>query len=520
MHRLLCEKYRPFLATRPGRSVVSRNFWDIPTKVDYLLALLFPYDSDAPQLIWLEIKVADKIPDQYWDGVLHVLPPLSAHAVVSSNETLRRIRFTLDPFVLREELPKKRRHNTLRHKDKMYHHFFPFDKDQAKQGNRCLENLRAGYSYTGSVRSWQPSEKNGDQIVVLESVRWGPENKQYYPSITLSDLRWSFEEISGPKNTLLASKPNPYNLRQSNDWVRAVRVSSLYEVEVEDINEFQEIKVAPDHVIFSEFNNVCPMAHQLGFSLCIRETSSSQTIGEATENETNEHWLGKGQLALITEMNIKSKHWGGVNCAKWETGQDQSFIVAREDKEGITAQQVESLVQYYQEVLSAEIKKMKKGSKAQPGKEVRPNQAARKKFVEDYLMPEQFCKFFEELKQKKLLEGDKSWANAVPPLPREFVKPEPERLATAQGEGNSGEEAGLGKQSNPKETLKATKPLGKASSPTEKALQLVESITTSEDLGKGKEDGQVRGGPAEGKKRGRKAKRKRDNYEVDTDKSE
>jgi hypothetical protein len=119
---------------------------------------------------------------------------------------------------------------------------------------------------------------------------------------------------------------------------------------------------------------------------------------------------------------MESLHWGGRDEGKWETHTDQPFLVARADKEDITAPQVEALHHYYIEDLCHEFGRHRTKEETQhsiydfgPSDELRQSRSYREKFINEYLPSRNFEDRFEKVKQKKLAEGDLSWNDATPP---------------------------------------------------------------------------------------------------------
>jgi hypothetical protein len=129
----------------------------------------------------------------------------------------------------------------------------------------------------------------------------------------------------------------------------------------------------------------------------------------------------KKQFALVMETGIDSPIWGNTESKTWDTTLVHPLMVARGDKEDITANQVGGLCQYCQEVLERKMPMMAKS----------PDRASRVKFINNYLRFSKFEGFFEKLKQKKLAAGDLSWKNAFPPQPSIKTLPDADGQITA-----------------------------------------------------------------------------------------
>jgi hypothetical protein len=132
-------------------------------------------------------------------------------------------------------------------------------------------------------------------------------------------------------------------------------------------------------------------------------------------------------------------NWGKVRYIPewWKTGneKDSSLIIAREDKEDLTMQQVEALI-LYTDSLMPEIKQLhyerpptatkNETNVVQVPATIRQ---ARELFISQHMNSKAFNKFFEKVKQEKLAAGDLSWADSTPPQPSKAT------VSQAEGDG-------------------------------------------------------------------------------------
>jgi hypothetical protein len=234
LHRLLCSVYRPFLATRPKRRVVRVEQTDYI--FDYKLALLFPFEAEEPELIWVEVQVDIDDPEKDWEG--HMLdrssnPSSEMHEIPLPNEEGIALEFNLDKYVPRDTHPESMvvTWEHLFAKNRNLQDFWPFGENESEVGNQCLEKLNEGYSFTGHCSSRYPPKDHGNQVVMrCERVSdYSRKEGKCYHDVTLTDLRLAFNHFSRHNNTFEGAKPNEFYIRQNTDWVKVVKLSSHYE---------------------------------------------------------------------------------------------------------------------------------------------------------------------------------------------------------------------------------------------------------------------------------------------------
>lgn len=396
---------------------------------EYKLALLFPFKRKRPELIWMEVKVEKDNSKGSQVGGLLQLPSSPLY------EFVRPLRDELgsDPEFNPRRLGLEQWESFSRD-GRQFSRVFPYQlkNDSTRKGQECLKTLNRGYSCTANSEDEKPPEHNGNQVV----MRYEPDTQyarkpedgwisQYY-DVTLADLRIAFDHFTRNNDTFEGNKANDYYVRRSADWVKVVKVSSRYEVEIEGKSLYQEMEVTSDHDVFSTSDG-CSIAKHMGFPLrLMRREAAPWQPEQLKEHKIKRHWLSKEHYALLVNTSSQSWDWGTVDLEKWETGIDSPFMVAREDKRHLTPPQFEALVNYIEKHLMARINYFR--SKApgpikatQTGPTPQHPNAYDRYMIFRHIRPcrgakvDHFKEFFEQLKQEKMAAGDVSWTDATPP---------------------------------------------------------------------------------------------------------
>jgi hypothetical protein len=105
----------------------------------------------------------------------------------------------------------------------------------------------------------------------------------------------------------------------------------------------------------------------------------------------------------MREMDTKTeKAWGEPDLNVW--GRVSSVLLVREDREGITSQQIEAFYEFCRSEVAPPAYKASKMA-----------QATKELMLRKYLRGDMFDKFFTKFKEHKLRAGDLSWTDAGNP---------------------------------------------------------------------------------------------------------
>lgn len=163
-----------------------------------------------------------------------------------------------------------------------------------------------------------------------------------------------------------------------------------------------------------------------------RQPKSRKTEGYfmSTEDKRFDPYENLEVMQLMVDADTKSELWGRVD-AKWYSQLFGSIVlVVRPPSEDLTVNQLEALCYYSKKNLIPKMESMldpedclvDSDDDLENHDNLIPPKVKREEFRHEYLLSGKFERFFEKLKQKKLEEGDASWADTVSPRPPRVVE--------------------------------------------------------------------------------------------------
>jgi hypothetical protein len=155
--------------------------------------------------------------------------------------------------------------------------------------------------------------------------------------------------------------------------------------------QYTEVAISRYHPLFSHNHGTSGISTLLGFPLLVKRLQPNPIWVERMNNRPNHLKFGlyENLEACFLMINHDAKSTSGD---PWDKGICPTVLVARQDMKDLTVHQVEVLIGFCDTLL--------------------------KKWItgQDALLLNKFADFFEEFKQKKLVEGDATWADVtVPP---------------------------------------------------------------------------------------------------------
>jgi hypothetical protein len=418
LHKLLCNKYQAFLATRPIPKDEDKEPDDV-MPVIYKAGILFPVDSNNPQLIWLKIHVFSEFDPEYhevecpeydhWENVQEDLSKyMKFGRGMGHKQGGQHLKIYMGDRALME---------------------FPLTKS--------FLALNAGYGSAehGSIAA-APWAGNLVVVNITESMvehptepeHYDPQTKENHNDVSLSDLRYIFDCLSRDNYIFESDKQNPYYIRKPGRWFKAVKICCDGEMKLEGKKKFTEVAISRYHPVFSRDSGVSGISKHLGFPLLVKRIPPNQNwnkkMTQLPENEQFSLYENPGAFSLMIDVEVASKHWQYAPRI-WDRGDDPTILVARKDMKDLTACPVEVLTKYCEHEVSWNMgvvmeKEMSDGVvfwevDEETGKPSIPTDGTRQKFIDDYLLSDKSANYFEEFKQNKILEGDATWADATLP---------------------------------------------------------------------------------------------------------
>jgi hypothetical protein len=418
LHKLLCSKYQAFLATRPIPKDEDKEPDDV-MPVIYKAGILFPVDSNNPQLIWLKIHVYSEFDPEYDE----VECPEYDH--------LENVQEGLSKYM---EFGRGMGHK----QGGQYLKIYMGDKALMECPlTKSFLALNAGYGSAehGSIAA-APWAGNLVVVNITESVvehptgpkHYDPATKENHNDVSLSDLRYIFDCLSRDNYIFESDKQNPYYIRKPGRWFKAVKICCDGEMKLEGKKKFTGVAISRNHPVFSRNSGVSGISNHLGFPLLVKRIPPNQNwnkkMTQLPENEQFSLYENPGAFSLMIDVEVASKHWQYAPKI-WDRGDDPTILVARKDMKDLTACQVEVLINYCQHEVSWNMgvvmeKEMSDGVgywevDEETGKPSIPTDGTRQKFIDDYLLSNKFANYFEEFKRNKISKGDPTWADATLP---------------------------------------------------------------------------------------------------------
>jgi hypothetical protein len=159
----------------------------------------------------------------------------------------------------------------------------------------CIQTSTEGYGSIQYQYDQSTQVRMGNRIFMRYELL-DPDSSwcSYFEDITLADLRLAFGHLAQFNDVFEGDEPNPFYLRRGRTWVKAVKISSCYEVEIEAKPIYGQVEIASDHAAFT-VETTCPMAKQIGFPLQYISGEHSQwRTRQLEKGQVKNHFLTKG----------------------------------------------------------------------------------------------------------------------------------------------------------------------------------------------------------------------------------
>ncbi|GFF71894.1 hypothetical protein IFM47457_05397 [Aspergillus lentulus] len=293
-HKLLCSRYRNFLASRPSE--------------DHWLGIWFPRDTAWPKLIWAPIYSPE------WGFHFPSFDPYLGpkHGLLSTI-----------PFV-----ENKRRTLELDHPLTIYYR--DYDTVINKSVHAAVEacpGMSTSYNMLGEyvVMSGQYGLKTGTA-------------DHAFKDMTLADFRHALDWFSTYFDDTVREIPS------GGSSVLAVKVSSPLEQNSSGRNLFTSVAIDRD---FPSTSNVSPLSQALGLPIRVCQLDPRADLtDEPSEEETS--WTNPYTQILMTEIDPESDNWGNTRRHVDIHG---SVLLRRLDEEDLDLATAEHMCFYCLEVL-------------------------------------------------------------------------------------------------------------------------------------------------------------------------
>lgn len=408
LHELLCEKYVSFIKNGPPQVVLEDG---VPIgAISYKLAILFPEDSNLPELIWVKCVsvVAQKEgfdePHRYDSVIQDICRYTYAPAPMSSIKCGNRV-----------------------------HIYVRNDIGHPKVGppmvpNECYDFLN--YGYTGSDvpggSAAGPSRYYGNLVAIRCRFTINPKlnvEERTCHNITLADLRHAYEFLSRDNKVFESDQRNPYYLRAKGEWSRAVKISCSGDMKFMGKKKYRMVDIHSSHPIHhqpAEGAHKIPVSWEMGFPLLVQKMNIDPNWLHETEKVDDPYRSNNLEMQFLN-VNI-SPHdkgfWFTLRHERWALKQHPTILVARQDKSELTTQHIESLALFLG--VHVALSPYCHDDYDKFGK------AGIEQITFNLLHSCQYELFFSELKAERVEGGDESWTNAAP-LPR-YPEMEPYEL--------------------------------------------------------------------------------------------
>ncbi|KAF4624123.1 hypothetical protein G7Y89_g14050 [Cudoniella acicularis] len=371
LHTLLCKEYSTFAVTNPKPIDEYLS--------THRLGFLFPEDSKTPQLVWVKCKLE-----------------------IGADSTCRERAMLKEYFIsgIPEQTQKHIRSHSLQIFKEPIHH------RPERNRNQSIQHLLRGYGC--------PDFPVKGPHIVLAFKRPGydydtPDDIQEpvyqpYQDVRLSDLRLALNRLAQDEKIFESKVPNEYMLPNLKYWTSAVKVSTKDgDMRHLQVDKYREVKIHDSSDIFRNSTEIADVSKHLGFPVHVQKCSPASLWDTPANHLNGKAWFNREIEFLMMGVNANNlETWGHPDSKKWL--KIPTVLIARKDEKDLTVHQVEALVRYCEEELSTSLKD-KDG--AHYSLEFRKAQA------EKYLCKSAFEKFFQELKAKKLSEGEMSWVGTV-----------------------------------------------------------------------------------------------------------
>lgn len=407
LHKLLCGSYVEFLKTRPTSTTKGQE--SVTAKV----ALLFPVDSTNPKLVWVIARQSIGEDGHPRD------PCVRNHLINHYMDRPDAMQFIQND-----------------------HHLQLFvGENSIREGhsNKCLRHLNSGWRSRDPCVNVIAEGYCGNAVVCVMKLTENDEScfgeDTSYEDITLADLRYALNQFTQENTIFESDEPNKFILPHHNKWIKAVKISCTGDMRLLGMKKYREVTITSNHEVYGPFStefwglaenflvtgrqrrpgnpdlspDICTISQHMGMTLRAKRLPYDPSMtARITDGMGWDPYDNYDFIKMMTETTIENENdcWGAA-MPKFNIGQEHTVLITREDKKDITAQHLEALVSYCCDVF-LESQDMQNPAGAL-------SKYYRARIVELYFTSSKFEEFFEELKAKKIGEGDASWTDAVSP---------------------------------------------------------------------------------------------------------
>lgn len=363
LHFLLCKDYISF----------NQNFLRPPSTIHstHVLGLLFPDDSNSPQLVWVKLWIASEKEKGQFETT-H-LPKLNQYFGNFDPVTSQVFEFGA---------------GCLDHSLEIWRQ----EKNPATCQNQCVEYLLTGCD----ASEWRKS------VLVFSKFPDPHQNDKslpLYQDVTLSDLRLALKFIASEVEIMDATAFNPFLALDDFEWYHGVEICCQKDQDLLGYQQYRQVKVKKSHRVFKK-GAIPDVSKHLEFPLLVmNRLSSARWAGKSSpSNKTNN--IKDEAHSMMISAYYDSKSWAEVDN-KWTPNPEITVLVVRRDGTVLTPRQVEVFVNF-----CVQAKEVMGGT---------GDTQARKDLVKSQMNRDRFQAYFAEFKLLKLGDGDGSWAEVVSP---------------------------------------------------------------------------------------------------------
>ncbi|CAG8951663.1 hypothetical protein HYFRA_00005463 [Hymenoscyphus fraxineus] len=386
-HDILCEGIKGWTEVNPR------------PEDTYYLVLKFPISNPYPKIQWWSRVYKPEFQEN--DDILPGIPTLESAQPVGH---WLRSRFPLaKKYMLDHELLVVFRPKFLSDgssKNNAIEEFFKFQPSHDWRGDIYVIRV-AG-------------DKRGSQLATLD--------KAYSQDFRAADMRIlaDFFEYYGTvvmKSGVFLSRSPVFRI--GPETRQAGTVDDAFEMYEGDSNAVEGVNITclgdQEHLKKAAFvkQRVCSARHpifrhtvptavsvHMGLPLLVRKHGF---FGQGWPSAVPGPYVNQPAVFLNRAANPSNDDFGWADMAEWDVIVG-TVLVVRQDKKPITPQQVEAFCLFCCEYWGDHIEETYARTKR-----------ARETFLKNRICREKFEEFFEQLKQKKIKEGDSAWADAVSP---------------------------------------------------------------------------------------------------------
>jgi hypothetical protein len=408
-HKHVCSVYGAFIATAPRPD-------------NHLLAFLLPEKSKSVQCVW--VLDGTDLADYHLHNFMRYENDEQFVGVdtVEVSLKLERANPNLHKFALDHRVELKGR------------------EEAAKNGsasNECVIKIMKGvhpWDWKGPLLIFSRPGLRGDvfqdvttsdlRVVVdyfkrysqgIETIR--EMNPLILQSIFYNGQKTMFETNTADdaaNNTIEAvgSSSSSFGLSTSGNEVSIVRINDKGRIQFNGAAKFVEIMAHKSNEIFE--GKPTSISKHLEIPLVLRKCQPGTEWPKGRDSMPFDPDENIEALDLMRDVEPSSSCFGFLErtARLLIVAPVGSFLVARKDRQNITAKQVEVFSRFYKEKLCDSIQYL---SEETENWEKEERVAHKAQFVKTHICRSEFEKFFEEYKSMKIASGDASWINAMSP---------------------------------------------------------------------------------------------------------